>query len=369
MHRSWLLLAVVLLWPGAASASAGDDPVRFTFAVVGCNRVEYEDWKKDAAQRPNPNPSSANLNQLRQTFADLAALRPVPTHLFFTGDLVMNEADDTGATLKGQLDAWAQVYQRDPSGIARALTLVPMPGNHELLKFLEADSKANGARYGVEVPNRPTDRVWVDWLKANALDTVAGNGPTNRDPGNPDRLVNDQSKLTFSFDVDDVHFLVLNTDTANDQENTGWVAYHWTRRDIERAQANPKTRAIFVLGHKPLVMPIESSDDFGSVISPLNFWLQELFRSTPKFRAYICAHAHQWELQRLRGVWQLVAGNGGSTLAPDWKPPGGPYFGFTLVRLHASGRVGVVDHRRPVPATGYLGPTVPARPEPEVFLD
>jgi hypothetical protein len=375
-----LLSAAIVLLSGAGSpetptmgtvAPRAKDQVKLSFVVVGCNRIQSSDWKKFEKMSPDPDPSSANLNQLKQTFADIAGLKPVPNHFFFTGDLVLNLADDNGQTLKGQLDAWAELYKSDPSGIAGKLTLVPLTGNHEMLKELKITDPTTNVQYSIEVPNKPTDKVWTAWLKANGFDKYAGNGPSNKDRGNPDMLVDDQRKLTYSFDLGDTHFIVINTDTANTQNNTGWVAYNWVARDLQKAQRNKKVRAIFALGHKPLVVPIASADDFGTILSPLNFWLQELFEQTPKFKAYICAHAHQWDVDQLGGpggTWQVVAGNGGSELASGWQPHGGPYFGFTVVNLYQSGRVGIVSYRRPVPSSGYLGPTVPAKPGREVFL-
>ena len=89
--------------------------------------------------------------------------------------------------------------------------------------------------------------------------------------------------------------------------------------------------------------------------------LAQLLDDTEKVKAYLCAHAHQWNDSKLpgkRGTHQIVAGNGGSKLDAAWTPAV-PYFGFTEVRVYQSGKVGVVDHRRPVPAP-YNAPTTQA---------
>src|SRR5262249_47929820 len=145
----------------------------------GCNRIQKHDWDK------GENPSSANLPQLRQTFADIAGpdrvLSRIPPYFFFTGDLVLNLATDDGTTLREQLDAWVDLFHMDPSGISGKTTLVPLPGNHEMLQEVgSGDTK-------IEILNPPTNAVWVNWLTANGFDRFAGNGPTNAGP-NPDLL-------------------------------------------------------------------------------------------------------------------------------------------------------------------------------------
>jgi len=77
-------------------------------------------------------PSSANLPQLRQSLNDISQLQPRPSSLFFMGDLVVNLADDNGKTLKKQLDAWTELFNASP--LTGKVTLIPLPGNHEMLK-------------------------------------------------------------------------------------------------------------------------------------------------------------------------------------------------------------------------------------------
>lgn len=355
-----VLLLLALPFGGGAS-DAARDPVKLTFAFIGCNRIGFSAWN------PQTNPSSANVAQLQQNFQDITNLRPIPSHLFFGGDLVLNEAADQGQTLQGQLDGWQQLYATDPSGIAGKTTLVPMPGNHELLQSVEVP----GGFGFVEFLNPATTPVWLNWFTSNGYAALAGNGPTNAPP-NPDLLADDESPLTYSFDVGDTHFVVLNTDSLTTTGNISWIAINWATDDINRAERNSRVRHIFVLGHKPMVVPLESSSVDNSIIQPLGSRLRAVLNHSRKARAYICAHAHQWEATQLggrRAVWQVVAGNGGSQLTPPWQPPGGPYFGFTVFKVYRSGRVGLVSYTRPVPPVYYEPPTQPAQPRKEIFLD
>jgi hypothetical protein len=324
---------------------------------VGCNRIQKADW--DATG----DPASANVPQLTQTFADIVALADTPKFLFFTGDLVLGLTSGT-TRLSGQLSAWASLYKADP--IAAKVPVVPMVGNHEMLY------KSSGT----ELSNSPADAAWTAWLATNSFGSHAGNGPKATAP-NADALQDDQSQLTYSFDDQGSHFVVLNTDTwtttadpSTGDTQIGWVALHWLTADLQAAQANPAIARIFVFGHKPVVNPAGGTTS-SDVINPmLNASFAALLDSTPKVKGYLAAHAHLWDASTLpgpRGVYQVVAGNGGSALESGWNVPV-PYYGFTEVRVYQSGRVSIVNHHRPVPSPYYASPAAPAVPDAELTI-
>jgi hypothetical protein len=91
---------------------------------------------------------------------------------------------------------------------------------------------------------------------------------------------------------------------------------------------------------------------------------------TPKVKAYLAAHARECDARKLtgaRGVYQVIAGNGGSALEAGWAASP-PYYGFSEARVYTTGRVGIVSHQRPVP-TPYDSPTVvAANPAPELTI-
>ena len=60
------------------------------------------------------NPSSTNIPQFRQTIIDINSTSPESQIIFLTGDIVLNFAKDNGETLKGQLNAWQDVYANLP---------------------------------------------------------------------------------------------------------------------------------------------------------------------------------------------------------------------------------------------------------------
>lgn len=343
--------------PGA-DGSMGD-AIATSFAFVGCNRLSKGDWD------PVSNASSANTVQLSQTFADLAVTSPSPSRFFMLGDLVLGLNADT-TVLAGQLDGWKAFYDADPN--AKHQPLTPITGNHEML----VKTSVGGTK--VELSNAGADDVWTAWLASSGFDTKAGNGP-NSSGKNPDLLVDDQSKLSYSFDENRVHYVMLNTDTitSNPDQTTGdtsvgWVPLAWLKDDLAAAQASSAIDTIFVMGHKPLVSPLGDTSADATIEASLVGPMEMALDATPKVKGYLCAHAHMWDAQKLpgsRGVFQVVAGNGGSSPESAWSAP---VFGFTEVRVYQSGKVTVVSHERPVPSPYNSSPATAATAKPELTI-
>jgi hypothetical protein len=349
----------------ASSAFAHDDRLLTSIAWIGGCREDPAHWDKKT------NPSSANVAELKQTLADIASLSVTPRFFFFPGDLVLGFADQP--TLTGQLDAWAELYQNDPSNLSWLLDLIPIAGNHEVLvKTTRTDGTA------VELANPVADQVWTDWIARNGYDLYGGNGPVV-DDANADALQDDQSTMSYSFDEGSVHYVVLNTDTwttTPDPETgstqIGWIAFTWLEADLEAAQADPNVRTILVFGHKPIVSPLGKADSEDAINPAFTSRIEKLFDQSSKVKGYFTSHAHLFDARRLpgsRGVWQIVAGNGGTALDPSWTK--NPYFGFTVANVYRSGRVGIVPYGRPVP-TPYdsfsgVQPAQPMMPELTIF--
>jgi hypothetical protein len=330
-----------------------------SFVFVGCNRLQKADWD------PTTNPSSANQAQLLQTLDDVNALADRPKTFVFTGDLVLG-LKATTTDLTSQLAGWASVWKGH--AVSSSVSLVPMPGNHEML-YKDKTS-------GLEFSNSGSDDVWTSWIAAQGFDGHAGNGPTGAPP-NADALQDDQSKLSYSFDDAGVHYVVLNTDTwtttadaTTGATQIGWIALHWLEADIAAAQANASVSSIFVFGHKPIVSPTGGTDGDSAISPDLVPELESTLDGASKVKGYFCAHAHEWDARTLpgsRGVYQIVAGNGGSQLETGWTVAT-PYYGFTEARIYSSGRVGIVSHQRPVPTPYDATPAVPAVATPELTI-
>jgi hypothetical protein len=332
------MIGLLSLLPLFAS-SIQDDPVTFSFAFFGCNRVDKADW--DIAT----NPSSANLPQLRQSFQDISNISPMPKVLFMTGDLVLGYGNDKGEECRKQLDAWISEYKSSP--LSGKITMVPISGNHEMNRKVKDEKLASSY----------TTSMWNDWLKVNSLMPSIANGPT---AGGPDQISDDQSKLNFSFDQGNIHFVCLNTDTRTTDERIGFVPANWAKNDIDAATKAGKT--IFLLGHRNVVDGITAAGD--APIEPKSGGeLIKAMQSSPNVLGYLCAHVHAWDVSKINGVmpWQVIAGNGGSKLEKDWKPEGGKTYGFAVIEVHQSGTVNLVPYFRPA-KDDAVEPAKPATP-------
>ena len=99
--------------------------------------------------------------------------------------------------------------------------------------------------HGKEVPNPETDACWLKWLHDSGFDTLGTNGPK---PGTPDHLEDDQSRMTYSFNIGEVHFIVINTDTLTTEKDhgvhsyPGWFPYNWIKQDVRNRRMTPASK-------------------------------------------------------------------------------------------------------------------------------
>lgn len=295
----------------------------FTFVVVGCNRV-------DASDVSSENPSTANLEQLNRTFQEIAALDPLPTFLFFAGDMVFGYNDDP-AEIERQLTAWRAVYEASPLPKA-GVELVAIPGNHEV--------------QGGGSPHLAYGAAEEGWLRVMAPYIRGSNGPG---PGGKDELMTDQSQLTYSFDYLGTHFVLLDTDPVGKD----WqVPYRWVGDDVQAAREKG-TRHIFAIGHKPAYpSPLTPDDGLVRVIDARDAFWQALENNQAE--AMFSAHNHLWLKQQPHPgrTWQIIAGNGGSRLEAGVTGDDA-YYGFTVVNVRYD-VVSVASFGRDVPTEGYL---------------
>ncbi|MEP6494581.1 MAG: metallophosphoesterase [bacterium] len=307
--------------------------VAYSFAVLGCNRV--------AAPESLGVVSTANVPQLNRTFADIAAMSPRPNFLFFAGDLVFGYTNDSTA-LDRELKGWIALYQASPLANS-GVELVTIPGNHE------TDNLAK-----VAVPSG--ERVWLRDMAAYI--GRGGNGPA---AGGPDGLQTDQSKLTYSFDFKDAHFVLLNTDPVGKDWH---VPTAWMTTDLAAARGRG-AKHVFAIAHKPAYSyPTLATDGLAFDMAARDAFWNALVNN--QVEGMFSAHNHAyWRAQPTGKTWQVIAGNGGSPLdaAVDVTIPGtGAYFGYTIVTVTNSGRVFSKSYGRDIPAAGYAAttPSVPA---------
>lgn len=313
--------ASVTTAPDAEQAREALDPAVLTFSTVGDSRQDPEQF----------DPTSAPLSGqdrifLQNSKAWSRILRAVETQksklLFFNGDMIMgyglagappgtSVADVVGSDLMAFYRQYA-FWRGMVAPLMEAGTyVVPVAGNHEV------QSKPLGKKAQVENENAWRANMGDLIIDTTRFRAIVGTEATHINVGDNasfDGLKTDQSKLSYSFDVNDAHFTIVNTDPVG-KDNVAPDA--WLARDLEEASARG-ARHFFVFGHKPAytyyfgrntpanpgVMGLDkvaaSRDAFWNVI--------ERFGAT-----YFCGHEHEFNMQQPRGsAWQVLVGTAGS---------------------------------------------------------
>jgi hypothetical protein len=286
------------------TSSMVEQPI-FSFAFVGCNRVNYKD--KIASV-----PSAANLPVLERIFADLDSISPQPELLFFLGDMV--EGENTLGDLNTQLNAWVKRYTTTFE--RKAIELVAVPGNHELLHYGSPEYPLKGA----------TD-VWMKYMTPYM--------PADREIIKTDSLNN---RATFSFVRHKTAFVVMNTDTYNESAGgkvgvEGLIAFNWIKNQIETYRKDSTVDHIFVLGHKPAYFDGAYHKGHSGFPDSEKIW--SVLRNN-EVTAMLSAHQHCYYRGQPEGdsTYQIVAGNGGSSRDGGTTPP--KYFGYSVIHVYAN---------------------------------
>ena len=317
--------------PSNSSDGIHGDSVLFSFAFVGCNRIQSSDTNSK-----HTNSSTANIPELQRTFDEVAKLSPKPKYFFFLGDLVLG-LKKSSAVLNGELEAWLNQAQ-DPHFSLFAdsdIRLVAIPGNHEMLYKDEA---------GDEVPWKKAISVWQQ--------TMAGLMPLeslNRVTGE-DSIANQQ---TYSFDYMNVHFIMLNTDTWNEDSLIGSFPLPWVESDIIAASMNDDIEHTFILSHKPVwVSPNNGKDD--TVQDSLGKALWKVMKRY-HVEAMFSAHSHQYQRsQRKKGESvQIIAGNGGSLYTSKLSRKH-QFMGYCVANVMQNGDIEFRSMGRCIDAEDYL---------------
>jgi len=279
-----------------------DDSVAYSFVVMGCNRLDKGDVNLST------NPSTANLAQLDRTFTDIYNLSPRPDYVILVGDLIIGKVTDS-AQVGAQLRGWRAHYEASPLA-STGIKLVLVPGNHE---FNDGTSSAN------------CEQAWLNNLSPYI---VGSNGPL---PGGADALATDQSRLSYSFDFHDAHFVLLNSDPLN---ASATIPATWVGQDMATARA-AGSKHIFVFAHKPAYSFDNSISNGLTQASRDALWSA---MSTNHAEAMFAAHNHIYKRQHPNNTsYMIIAGNGGSSLE---NPVGADNnFGFTRVCVLTSGHV------------------------------
>ena len=203
------------------------DSVIYSFAFIGCNRVDMEDLNNPMAT----DSSTANRYVLKRIFNEVA--KEKPNALFLLGDIVFGLRSTL--ELDRSLYHWKKHFE-DPqfSRLSGSdIEVILVPGNHEQLYYRDVGVKGH-----FEWPLKEAQSTWIKHL--------GGYLPKDRDYISGKDSIEQQS--TFSFVRQNTAFIVMNTDTY--VAPTPDHPYGLEGQIISYRQ-NSKIEHIFILGHKP----------------------------------------------------------------------------------------------------------------------
>lgn len=374
-----------------------NDPVVLTFSTVGDSRQDPA--KVDATQKPL---SAQDYQWLQNSKAWSRLMREISAKkanlLFFNGDEIMGYGNAdvstvSTASVSGVVNSDLVRYYTQAAfwrGMVAPLIengtyVIPVAGNHEtqcrsgavvtgpgIVSSITTNTTwgnitckdVNGATATGKLGMKSNEDAWranmgdliIDSPRMNAV-LPAGQAVSNVSttaPGAADGLVTDQSKLSYSFDVGNSHFAIINTDpTGNDST----APNNWLSADFAAAQARG-AQHYFVFGHKPAFTYFYNSSataggldaNPGGTANRDAFWsLIESYGAT-----YFCGHEHTFNmaqpavpagngLTRTSSAYQVLVGSGGSPFDAASLAAGEPvtdrYYAFANVRVFQSGKV------------------------------
>ncbi|MCX7179137.1 MAG: metallophosphoesterase [Proteobacteria bacterium] len=340
--RFGLRLFVVFSFLTSIGQAAEPDPVVFRFATVGDSRADPGD----------PQLSAQDSIWLQSTRVLARMLREIqqqhPQALIFNGDMIYGYSAER-ALLDRQYAFWrgmmAQLFET-------GTYVLPVPGNHEVQVKATNPSGETTRRAVVSGEQAWRGNMGDLILNAPLWQQITQRAPrawnVDHAPGvGSDGITTDQRQLSYSFDIDDVHLVVINTDPVGYDAS---APVSWLAADFAAAKARG-AKHIFVFGHKMAFtyMPGRRKQESGfDVRKPLRdaFWdLVEEYQAT-----YFCGHEHVFHASQPRKAsggkaWQVIVGSGGSPLSikvEDSTNPADRMYAWADVTVYRSGRVHVV---------------------------
>jgi hypothetical protein len=380
-----------------AAQAQTTDPVVLTFSTVGDSRQDPA--KVDSTQKPM---SQQDYQWLQNSKAWSRLMREITAKkanlLFFNGDMIMGYGNAdvstvSTASVAGVVNSDLVRYYTQSAfwrGMVAPLIeagtyVVPVAGNHEVqcrsgavttgtgitasvttaTQWANITCKdINGATATGKMGMKTNEDAWranmgdliIDTARMNAV-LPAGQTAANLSttaPGAADGLSTDQSKLSYSFDVGNSHFAIINTDPAGADAT---APANWLSADFSAAQARG-AQHFFVFGHKPAYTYFYNSTATAGGLDANTagtanrdaFWsIIESYGAT-----YFCGHEHTYNMSqptiqtgngttRTSSAYQVLVGSGGSPFDAATLAAGEPvtdrYYAFANVRVFQSGKV------------------------------
>ena len=329
------------------------DPVLLSFSTVGDSRQDPVTFD------PTTGPLTAQDKiWLQNSKAWSRIMQGVQAQksrlLFFNGDMIMgyglagptpgnSVADVVGSDLMAFYRQYAFWRGMVAPLMESGTYIVPVAGNHEV------QSKAAGKKTQVENENAWRANMGDLIIDASRFKSIVGKEATHidiQDNAALDGFKSDQSQLSYSFDVEDSHFSVVNTD-AFGGDNVAPSA--WLSNDLAAA-THRGSKHFFVFGHKPAYTyiykkPVPEKPDVAGLDKYPNkrdeFWsVIEQYGAT-----YFCGHEHEFDMMQPKGAaWQVLVGSGGSPwdAQPGEKtmnPASDRAYAWATVSIRKSGKI------------------------------
>jgi hypothetical protein len=365
-RRAFVGISAALATAFCTLAFAGDDerdedrhdPVVLAFSTVGDSRQDPVTFDPTTAPL-----SAQDKIWLQNTKAFSRILRSVQAEksklLFFNGDMIMGyglagppASNSVNDVVKSDLMAFYRQYAFWRGMVAPIMEngtyIVPVAGNHEV------QSKPLGKKAQVENENAWRANMGDLIIDTARFKAIVGTEATNvnvQNNGAYDGLGTDQSQLSYSFDVGDSHFVVVNTDPVG-KDNVAPAA--WLASDLGIA-ASRGAKHYFVFGHKPAYTYYFGTN---SPPNPGVSGLDKIPASRDAFwnvieqygATYFCGHEHEFNMMQPRGsAWQVLVGSGGSPWDAQvgevtLNPATDRAYAWATVRIHRSGKVDITGY-------------------------
>jgi hypothetical protein len=364
--------AIALAVPMFAHA-ADADPVVLSFSTVG-------DSRQDPASPDGTTPLATMSGQdklwLQNSKAFARILRTIqaqkPAMLFFNGDMIhgygwadFNHTSNTAGSaftrnaaptnvnevVDSDLLKFYQQYAFWRGMVAPVIEtgtyVVPVPGNHE------TQCKACGKVAKVENENAWRANMGdliLDTTRFTAVTGLTASHVNVSDNGSYDSLTTAQNQLSYSFDVGDSHFAVVNTDAVGADSKAPSA---WLQSDLSSAQSRG-AKHFFVFGHKAAYTYSFSANSTPTPAGALDtnptardsFWtVISNFGAT-----YFCGHEHIFNMsQPTGGAWQVLVGSGGSPFeskqgVASLNPATDRTYAWATVSVRKSGKVDITAY-------------------------
>ena len=331
------------------------DPVVLSFSTVGDSRQD------PVAFDPSTGPLTAQDKiWLQNSKAWSRIMQGVQAQksklLFFNGDMIMgyglagptpsnSVADVVGSDLMAFYRQYAFWRGMVAPLMESGTYVVPVAGNHEV------QSKASGKKSQVENENAWRANMGDLIIDTARFKTIVGQDATNinvQNQGGVDGLKSDQGQLTYSFDVNDSHFSVVNTDAVG---SDNFAPSEWLKRDLMAAQSRG-AKHFFVFGHKPAftyAYKKPTPDNFEAVgLDKYPEKRDAFWRVIEQYGAtYFCGHEHEFNMMQPNGAaWQVMVGSGGSPWDAQpgeatMNPASDRAYAWATVSIHKSGKVDI----------------------------